>query len=357
MRNIESLSCDVANGMVYVYDQDGNMVDTYSYPDIENAYSTGRGIVIETESMVYTYSLRGDYLKLTGSRFRSGGRKPPPDDLIAKVSNRTEEDCGSYRGSYSSPSSSGSSAGGCGLILVLGCIVGLYNIFFSGGSKGNSPEQRPTPVVKKEYKGREYIRERITEWNSCRLVAITKNGGDVAVAGKNSCAVCGACPNKLWEALKEIHDQGHRITDVCLTDKGKWVVLFGKNGYRSNGLPEDMVNKLSRFHTDKETLLSATVNDNGEWVVISNKHFSAYPTEINNRLKEIMYKYGNICSVSITDDAGVAIFDRGYYWWGNYPKDLPESIKKSDFNPSTIRMAGDSWFYADETGSRYWYLM
>ena len=354
MRNIESLSCDVSNGMVYVYDQDGNMVDTYSYPDIENAYSTGRGIVIETESMVYTYTLHGDYLKLSGSRFRSGGRKPPSDDLIAKVSNRTEEHVSSsgYTPSRSYGGGGGGSPG-CWFAFIIFAI--LYCVIYQKGCSHNDGD-RP-PAVKKEYNGREYIRECIAGWNSCRLVAITKNGGNVAVAGKNSCAACGAYPKKLWDALYELSNDGHRITDVCLTDKGKWVVLFGKNGYRSNGLPEDMLNKLSRFHTDKETLLSATVNDKGEWVVISDKHFSAYPTEINNRLKDMMYKYGNICSVSITDDAGVAIFDRGYYWWGNYPEDLRKSIKESDFNPSVIRMAGDSWFYANESGKDFNYWM
>ena len=188
-------------------------------------------------------------------------------------------------------------------------------------------------------------------------MAITKNGGNVAVAGKNSCAVCGAYPNKLWDALKEISNDGHRITDVCLTDKGKWVVLFGTNGYRSEGLPKDMCDRLAEFHDDHETLLSVTINDKGEWVVISDKHFSSSSTEIQNWLNEGMAEYGNPLSVSITDDAGVAIFEKGRIWRGKYPKDLREAAKKSPFVPCIIRMAGTSWFFADETGAHYHYHM
>ena len=211
MRNIESLSCDVSNGMVYVYDQDGNMVDTYSYPDIENAYSTGRGIVIETESMVYTYSLRGDYLKLTGSRFRSGGRKPPPDDLIAKVSNRTEEDCGSSSGYIPSRSYGGGGSPGCWFAFIIFAI--LYCVICQKGCSHDDGGHTGA---------RKHIKEFIAEQNACRLVAITgtKKGGDVAIAGNNGYACTAKCPSSLTKALKEIHDSGTRITDVCLTDKG-----------------------------------------------------------------------------------------------------------------------------------------
>lgn len=354
MRNIESLSCDVSNGMVYVYDQDGNMVDTYSYPDIENAYSTGRGIVIETESMVYTYSLHGNYLKCVGSRFRNSRPKPPPHDLIAKVSNRTEQ----YRDTSSdyTPSRSyggGNGSPGCWFTFIIFAI--LYCVIYQKGCS-HTKSDRPTPVVKKEYQGREYIRECIKGWNSCRLVAITKNGGNIAVAGKNSCAACGAYPNQFWKAIEEISNAGRRITDVGLTDKGKWVVLYGNNGWQSNGLPKDMLDKMRKFDKNNERLLSVTVNDKDEWVVISDKHFSAYPKEIFKWLSDTQEEYGDPIAVSLTDDAGAAIFERGYSWRGNYPEDLRKSIKNADYEPSVIRMAGNSWFYANETG-RYTYSL
>ena len=118
-----------------------------------------------------------------------------------------------------------------------------------------------------------------------------------------------------------------------------------------------MCNWLSRFNDDKEALLSATVNDSGDWAVISDKHFISSSTKIQNRLNEGMAKYGNPLSVSITDDAGVAVFERGYYWWGNCPKGLINAINKTEYPIATMRMAGDDWFLADESGKRYWYSM
>ena len=241
-------------------------------------------------------------------------------------------------------------------LLGIACIIFAFKSCSSDNS--NNPDSSPAPVAKKEYKGREYIRECITKWDSCRLVAITKNGGNVAIAGQNSCAVCGAYPNKLWDALKEISNDNHMITDVCLTDKGKWVVLFGKNenAWRSDGLPLEMLDKMWEFDRNNEKLLSVTVNDKDEWVVVSDKHFSSSSTEIQNWLVETMKEYGNLHSVTITDDARVAIFEKGRSWHGNYPEDLREATKKSTFHPYIIRMAGNSWFFADEIG-RYRYSM
>ena len=356
MIDVESVSCEVSNGTVYIYDQYGNLVNTLTgFIGLVHAYSTGRCIIVDTDSMSYTYSVgRDGSVRQTGMRGRPN--RPPSDDLIPSFA-KPERSGGSSSSDYTPSYSSGGGGGspGCWFAFIIFAI--LYCLIYEKGCSHNDGDRPPT-VVKNEYQGkRGYIRKFIDEREECRIVAITKEGGNVAVVGKNTSAVCGTYPNKLWDALKEISNAGHRITDVCLTDKGKWVVLFGKNGYRSDGLPEQMCNWLSRFHDDKEALLSATVNDRGDWAVISDKHFISSSTKIQNRLNEGMAECGNPLSVSITDDAGVAVFERGYYWWGNYTKDLRESIKKSDFKPSVIRMAGDSWFYANESGKYYWYSM
>ena len=156
-----------------------------------------------------------------------------------------------------------------------------------------------------------------------------------------------------WEAKPlKISDGDHRITDVCLTEKGKWVVMFGKNGnaWRSDGLPQEMLDKMWQLDRNNERLLSVTVNDKGEWVVVSDKHFSSSSSEIQNWLVETIKEYGTLLSVTITDDARVAIFERGRSWHGNYPKDLREATKKSTIDPCVIKMAGDSWFFANEAG-------
>ena len=66
---------------------------------------------------------------------------------------------------------------------------------------------------------------------------------------------------------------------------------------------------------------------------------------------------GALLYVTLTDDAKIAVFERGYSYMGSYPEYLRETIRKSSFNPKVIKMAGDSWFFADATGSVYRYSM
>lgn len=130
MRHIESVSCEISNGMVYIYDQDGNMVETLSYPDLENAYSTGSGIVIETESMSYIYSVRGDYLELTGDRFRANTNKPPPEDLIPNFakpgySPESSQEDNSYERYHIPVQPSRNSTGGCLLLIIAAVVISV----------------------------------------------------------------------------------------------------------------------------------------------------------------------------------------------------------------------------------------
>ena len=112
MRDVESVSCDVVNNTVYISDQNGNMVNILSIPGLENAYSTGRCIIAETETMSYTYKVRRDgSLEPPGIRGRVRAPDPPSDDLIPKVSDSTEQVRGSSRDHAPSRSYGGGSNG------------------------------------------------------------------------------------------------------------------------------------------------------------------------------------------------------------------------------------------------------
>lgn len=360
MRDVESVSCDVVNDTVYIYDQNGNTVNILSIPGLENAYSTGRCIIAETETMSYTYKVRRDgSLGLPGIRGRVRAPDPPSDDLIAKVSNRTEDDCGSSRGYTPSRSYGGGGNGspGCWFAFIIFAI--LYCVIYQKGCS-NVDSDRRTVAARHEHTGvRKDLKEFIAKHDACRIVAITKTkkGGDVAIVGDNGYAYTAKCPSGLKKALKEIRDEGHKITDVCLTDKGKWVVLFGKNGWSGSGLPNALANKLHEYHEDDEALYSATFNDAGDWVVVSDMHYNSSSSDIADWLKDGERKYGELLSVSLTDDAQAAVFANGWRLRGKYPKELLEALKETKLNVRVIRMAGTSWFFADETGAHYHYHM
>lgn len=79
-------------------------------------------------------------------------------------------------------------------------------------------------------RGRNYIKQNISEWGGCRNVAITDTGGDLALNGKNDYAYTAGIPQALADALEKYHDDDDYIDDVQLTEDGEWLILVGKNG-------------------------------------------------------------------------------------------------------------------------------
>lgn len=63
-------------------------------------------------------------------------------------------------------------------------------------------------------RGRNYIKQNISEWGGCRNVAITDTGGDLALNGKNDYAYTAGIPQALADALEKYHDDDDYIDDV-----------------------------------------------------------------------------------------------------------------------------------------------
>lgn len=202
---------------------------------------------------------------------------------------------------------------------------------------------------------REYIRNYISQWGECHNVAITRTNGDVAIYGRNGGAWANV-PKKLDQALTELHDDDEAIKDVQLTEDGNWLVLYGDNGCRWSGIPYDLERKLREFNSDQEEITSVTFNDNGEWIVITTNYISASHQNIQDWLAEGLDMYGQLWAACITDDGLVAVFESGYRFFGNVPEELQQALRETSIDVYRIKIAGNSWFFADKYGS-YKYRM
>ena len=202
---------------------------------------------------------------------------------------------------------------------------------------------------------RSYIREQISLQWECRNVAITKTNGDLMLYGQNGYAI-SECPSALLDAVEELHDESVFIDDIQLTESGSWVILYGDNGLRWNDIPYGLENKLREFNKDREVITSITLNDIGDWIVISTSYISSSDTRINDWLVDGTNKYGKLWAACVTDDAMVAVFAGGYKFFGNVPESLRTALNNTKLDVYRLKIAGDSWFFADKNGS-YQYNM
>ena len=197
---------------------------------------------------------------------------------------------------------------------------------------------------------RSFIREQISYYGECKNVAITKTNGDVMLYGTNGWAATACCPSELQNALRELNDKGHYINDIVLTEQGKWLVLYGQNGFKGSGTPGDLWNKITGDFRN-ENVRSVTFNDKGDWIIITTQYYSASSSRITDWLKDGANSMGALLAACITDDAMVAVYSDGFKVYGNVPEKLKTALRDTNIDVSKLKIAGTAWFFADGNGS------
>ena len=254
-------------------------------------------------------------------------------------------------------------AGGAAAVLL---IVGLVAVKHKSGRRKTTRGTTPSSALERSsyyapssgFRGsaREFVRNHIEKNCNCRIVAITKIGGDIVVCGKNNWAANG-CARNITDKLQEISSDGEKIIDVCLTELGRFVVLYGRNAGSWNNIPSDMEYHLRRLNANDEELYSATLNDAGDWIVVGSEHYACSATWLKQWLADGGIKYGTLLAAAVSTDAAVAVYDGGYKFYGNVPEDLKDALRNTSVDVRIIKIAGPAWFFADKTGYGYRYKM
>lgn len=203
---------------------------------------------------------------------------------------------------------------------------------------------------------RQYIKNKIEEWGSCRNVALTLTGGDLALNETNAYAYYGI-PSGLAKAIDELHEEGEYIDDVQLTENGSWLVLYGDNGFRWYGIPADLESTIRDYNEDQEVVTSVTFNDHGDWIVISQEHISASNSGIYDWIKDGIESYGQLWAAHLTNDGMVLCFAGGYKYMGEVPYTLRNKLKETSIDVYRVKFLSDgTYFIADKDGTYSYYM-
>lgn len=203
---------------------------------------------------------------------------------------------------------------------------------------------------------RSYIRNQIEEWGSCRNVAVTLTGGDIALNWNNAYAYSGI-PSGLATVIKDLHDESEFIDDIQLTENGRWLVLYGNNGFRWNNIPYDLEQTIRRYNNDREVITSVTFNDNGGWIVISSEHISASTSEVYDWIEDGIKEYGQLWAAHMTNDGLVLCYEGGYKFMGYVPENLKQKLRETNINVFRIKFLSDGTYFIADKNGRYAYYM
>ena len=212
------------------------------------------------------------------------------------------------------------------------------------------------PICEFAQNSRSYIRNQIKEWGSCRNVAVTLTGGDLALNWNNAYAYSGI-PSGLASVIKELHSESEFIDDVQLTENGRWLVLYGNNGFRWNNIPYDLEQTIRRYNNNREVVTSVTFNDKGGWIVISSEHISASTSEVYDWIEDGIEEYGQLWAAHMTNDGLVLCYEGGYKFMGNVPENLKQKLRKTNIDVFRIKFLSDgTYFIADKDGNYSYYM-
>jgi hypothetical protein len=203
---------------------------------------------------------------------------------------------------------------------------------------------------------RDYIKREIENWGSCKNVAITQHGGDIALSGKNAYAYMGPIPSGLTESLDELSSEGELIDDVVLTEDGIYIVLFGRNGFRYAGVPYSLEQKMKEYNSNNDLILAITVNDQEDWIIIGDK-ISASSQRLMDMIRNGMKKYGALWSAHVTNDGLALVYEKGFQFMGNVPEILKQHAEQAKFDVFRIKFTADGAFFIADRKGHYDYRM
>jgi len=198
---------------------------------------------------------------------------------------------------------------------------------------------------------RSEIVKSINEWKNCTNVLITSTKGNIAVSDKNAYSISGKFPPAMYDAIVEASKNQRPVTDMVLTEGGKFLVITGRNGYVAKGIPEKLDARLKEINAADGEVISVSFNDNGDWILIATNAVYADIKDVKD-LKSIADKNGRILTAHLTNNGIAIVCQNGVYLYGDFPKVLPETIKQTTFRIYRVKFADDgAYFIADKTGS------
>ena len=193
--------------------------------------------------------------------------------------------------------------------------------------------------------------ESINEWKSCKNVLITATKGNIAVSDKNAYSISGKFPPEMYDVIAEAAKNQRPVTDMVLTESGKFIVVIGRNGYAAKGIPKKLNDRLQEINEADGEIYSVSFNDNGDWLLVAAGGVYGVVSGIST-LQSIVDKNGRILTGHLTDNGVAIVCEKGVYLYGDFPSALPETIKKTTFRIYRVKFADDgAYFISDKEGS------
>ena len=200
------------------------------------------------------------------------------------------------------------------------------------------------------------LKEAIDGWKECKGGVITDSGAGVAVYKSNGYQ-CASAPESLSSSLKEANDGRHEIVDVCITEANSYIMFYGLNGYSYKGsVPQGLKDAIQTVRSKSIKTVSASFNEAGEWCLVSENGDYYCSESVRRKIAPFVKDFGKLCSVTLTENALVACYQNGVYYYNVNPK-VEQSLSSINFKPKYVKFTDKGLLLITDGVSQYTYFL
>ncbi len=157
------------------------------------------------------------------------------------------------------------------------------------------------------------ITEKLKEINTANqtihCITFTSFGGYAILFGTNGYSTNGLPKNALAK-LKELHDNKKDIKQIAFTPTGGYIILYGKSGFSSVSVNKKMTDKLLELNKNGNSIDNVSFSPNGGYIIIYDKYnfvVDNVSQKVNDKLTEISSKKYEIKNIAFEQGGGYVI--------------------------------------------------
>lgn len=224
-----------------------------------------------------------------------------------------------------------------------------YNQYQSQSQYQSQPYQQNYNNNQGDYIDRQQIKNAINKYEYCRILSLTEGMGDAAILKTNGYSTLG-CSEKMRTDLAYILNRNYTIDDVHISESGSWVIVYGKNGFEYEGIPQTLLDKLNELNKLNKQIISVSFNTSGEWVVVTTTEINSSHQTLLDWVVRDMGTKGQVRSTFLSRNLKIVLYENGYSVMGRLPWSLQNALNSTFLEVNKISVAGNSWFFADAQG-------
>lgn len=182
------------------------------------------------------------------------------------------------------------------------------------------------------------LTNKIKELNRCTTGGFSSNGAGVIIFDRNGFQA-EKVPQELLDKLFEINKSQQTIRDITFSDNGTyWCVVYNFNGWFALA-PQEVYDRLNSLNNKNIGIRSVALDDFGHYIIVGDDGTVLCSPKYQTIVNEARNKFGKIvCASTALHGEVVLCCDRGVYF-NKISSSVADVLKKLDFIPKVMKIS------------------